>query len=129
MVVTIHDHIAELRRLLGELEGSLEALPIPDDAPITLALAAMGLGNDVLELETELLALEQAAKPVAIAEKAPALESWRRAVLEKPAAYSKRDQAAAWELTALEAQRTGNLHAAERAKREAGFALGIRGAA
>jgi len=58
-----------------------------------------------------------------------AVESWRRAVLEHPAHHSKRDIAAAWELTAIECDRAGNTHGAERARREAGYALGVRGAA
>lgn len=131
MVVTVYDHIAELRARVLELQQRADALPLPapDVTPLGLASGLYDVGSDLGELATVLEALERTITPTPIADQAPALESWRRAVLEKPAAYSKRDQAAAWELTALEAERKGNLHAAERAKREAGFALGIRGAA
>jgi hypothetical protein len=123
--VSLHDHIAELRGLLGQIDAKLEQL---DETPAFEALLPFRLEADVFLARYELEQLEALAT-AAMGARAPALESWRRAVLEHPGNYSKRDQAAAWELTALECERSGNTHGAERARREAGYALGVRGAA
>lgn len=127
--MTLADVIAQVAARAADLERAAESLPVPESAPIALQLAAMGIADGLWLLGEQIRDAAGLAQPRPIAEAAPALDLWRRTVLENPRRYSKLDQSAAWELTALECERAGNTHGADRARREAAYVVGIRGVA
>jgi len=68
----------------------------------------------------ELRARPRSTTPDAsMADDAPALERWRRVVLERPKKYAPLDVAAAWELTAAECDRRGETDYANDARASA----------
>jgi hypothetical protein len=130
VTATIHDSIAEAAAIAGRLHTKAETLPVPESAPIDLHLAAMAVADGLWLLGEQLTdAVRASADTEPLTASTPALEMWRRSVLDNPRRYGKLEQSAAWELTALECERSGNVHGAERARREAAYIVGVRGVA
>jgi len=118
--------VKDLHALTCLVKPILEAAPFHADAPVTLPRAVV----NALVLHTIDLALllihedeNQATDPVPLARTHPALEKWRRLVLESTRPRTPLERAAAWEATALECAQLGALDEAKRAHAEARAAI------